>query len=339
MSVTIVSTPPPANVASQANGAELAAGISEELPGSGFADILLVRQILNIPVKANETVATGETDSELSPTVTGEVDTTAMLAALGLATLQPATPNNTVEQPLPGTGKTGDSSISLTQSGVTGEKSLSTETLPQATLPNATAGVDDKPAKFAVASSTAASSDNALKAEPSQSADAQPKGVSALMSPPSGTLQNDAPLAVKAHVRDPSWSAEFSQKIVWLTKADKQSAQLTLNPPQMGPIEISLSVEKGSASASFVSPNQEVRDAIETALPRLREMFASAGIQLGQTNVSSDSFRQQSENNAGNLARQPGHAEGDILAGASAGSLTTGAFSGQTHNGLVDLFA
>ena len=71
-------------------------------------------------------------------------------------------------------------------------------------------------------------------------------------------------------------------KIVWLTANDQKFAQLTLNPPQMGPIEISLNINKDTASAYFISPNAEVREAIETALPRLREMLAGVGIELGQ---------------------------------------------------------
>ena len=186
---------------------------------------------------------------------------------------------------------------------------------------------------------TVATTEKAPATESIAKGDEQARTISTLASHPAATAQRDAPLAVHANIRDQSWSSEFSQKIVWLATADKQSAQLTLNPPQMGPIEISLSVDKGSASASFVSANQEVRDAIETALPRLREMFASAGIQLGQTNVSSESFRQQSENPAASRARSQAGGDNDILAGGSVESLTSRGFHGQAGNGLVDLFA
>ena len=105
------------------------------------------------------------------------------------------------------------------------------------------------------------------------------------------TPGQEAALPVSTHVRDQNWSSDFGQKIVWLAANDKQTAQLTLNPPHMGPIEVSISVDKGSANASFVSANADVRQAIESALPRLREMLASSGIELGQTNVGSESFR------------------------------------------------
>jgi flagellar hook-length control protein FliK len=114
---------------------------------------------------------------------------------------------------------------------------------------------------------------------------------------------------------------------------------LTLNPPQIGPIEVSLSVEGGHASVSFASANAEVRDAIETALPRLREMLASAGIELGQTNVGAESFRQQQQASWASSAASRSTDDSAILAADSAVALPSRAFATQRGNGLVDLFA
>lgn len=152
------------------------------------------------------------------------------------------------------------------------------------------------------------------------------------------THRNEAVLNVEAPVRDANWANDFSQKVVWLASSEKQFAQISLNPPQMGPIEITLNINKEGASALFVSQNAEVREAIETALPRLREMLAGAGIELGQANVSAESFRQQ----AGNQERHaPPRWMGDaaILAGDSIHSLSGQAIGVQRGNSLVDIFA
>ncbi len=100
---------------------------------------------------------------------------------------------------------------------------------------------------------------------------------------------------IETPLKNQAWPAEFGQKIVWMTTQDKQSAQITLNPPQLGPIEISLNVKNDQATAVFVSANAEVRAVIESAMPRLREMLEGAGVQLGQTNVSAESFRQSAD--------------------------------------------
>lgn len=94
---------------------------------------------------------------------------------------------------------------------------------------------------------------------------------------------------VAAPVGSQTWAAELGQRVVMLARSDVQSAQITVHPANLGPIEVRLSLNGGEATAVFVSPHSDVREALETALPRLREMFASAGIELGQAQVNSQS--------------------------------------------------
>ncbi len=154
-------------------------------------------------------------------------------------------------------------------------------------------------------------------------------------------VATDAALHVATPVKDAAWPAELSQKVVWMARQDLQSAQITLNPPQLGPIEISLDVKNDQASATFVSGNAEVREAIESALPRLREMLAGVGVELGQTNVSHESFRQAGEQNGNRpqtqTAANGAASERSVIAPATMGSVQVGKSS--SGNGLVDTFA
>jgi flagellar hook-length control protein FliK len=144
-------------------------------------------------------------------------------------------------------------------------------------------------------------------------------------------------LQLATPLREPAWQAEFGQKIVWMATNERQNAQLTLNPPQMGPIEISLSVKNEQATAIFVSANPEVREAIESALPRLREMLAGVGVELGQTNVSAESFRQaQDQRQGGRMQGEGGDGRGDEQSVQLTGS---GGDARHRGNGLVDTFA
>jgi flagellar hook-length control protein FliK len=217
-----------------------------------------------------------------------------------------------------------------------------TESLKTAPAVPAATITDDKAAKFAVASATA---EKTVSAEPFANDTLSANAIAPLSANAPGhvshlALKHDSALSVNTSVRDQNWATDLGQKVVWLASNDKQSAQLTLNPPQLGPIEVSLDVDKGNASVSFVSANAEVRDAIETALPRLREMFASAGIELGQTNVGAQSFsQQQSGSNEQNRSSSRWIGDNAILAAETTGSLQTGAFSAQQGNGMVDIFA
>ncbi|MDR1276751.1 MAG: flagellar hook-length control protein FliK [Candidatus Accumulibacter sp.] len=140
---------------------------------------------------------------------------------------------------------------------------------------------------------------------------------------------------VRTPVGNSAWADDFNQKIVWLAKNDAQSAQITLNPPQLGPIEVSLNLDKGNATAFFVSANSEVRESIETAIPRLREMLAGAGIELGQAHVGAESFRQPTRENAPDLSRWMG----DEAILAESPTARTRGVALRSGNGLVDTFA
>lgn len=88
------------------------------------------------------------------------------------------------------------------------------------------------------------------------------------------------------------WDQALGQKIVWMVAGAQQSATLTLNPPDLGPLQIILNVTNDQADATFISAQPEVRHALEAALPKLREMMNEAGIQLSDATVSSNASNQ-----------------------------------------------
>ncbi len=106
------------------------------------------------------------------------------------------------------------------------------------------------------------------------------------------TPNDIAALRLAPTVGTTAWTQALGEKIVWMTAGAQQSATLTLNPPNMGPLQIVLNVSNEQATASFFSAQPEVRQALEAAFPRLREMMNEAGIQLGQATVSADTPQQ-----------------------------------------------
>lgn len=131
------------------------------------------------------------------------------------------------------------------------------------------------------------------------------------------------------------WSQAIGQRVMWMVGAAQQSATLTLNPPEMGPLQIVINVHNDTTDTAFFSDRQEVRQALQDGMDNLREMMKEAGINLGQTNINqrdkmAQDFTQQQQQAAhqdtGNSAQ---------TAGESSVS-TTPARAGL---GLVDTFA
>lgn len=91
---------------------------------------------------------------------------------------------------------------------------------------------------------------------------------------------------IAPRVGQPGWGEAVGQKVLWMVTDSIQSATLTLNPPDLGPVEIVLNVENDQATASFTAAHLETQQALESALPKLRDMMESAGVKLGETTVN-----------------------------------------------------
>jgi flagellar hook-length control protein FliK len=151
----------------------------------------------------------------------------------------------------------------------------------------------------------------------------------ALVNPSVAVDQNE----IKAKLGTKIWNAEVWQKVVWMVGAEQQSATLTLNPPDLGPVQVVIQVHNDQADTTFISQNPEVRQALQDGLSVLRDMMASNGLQLGEANIHSHEQSQQqhpkhTQQGQGNRGAMP-----DVMA-APAGALQT-----YVSNGLVDTFA
>ena len=73
---------------------------------------------------------------------------------------------------------------------------------------------------------------------------------------------------------------------MWMVGRSAQSASLRLSPAELGPIEIRLSLQQEQASVAFTAQHALTREALEAAIPRLREMFNESNLQLVNVDVS-----------------------------------------------------
>lgn len=119
--------------------------------------------------------------------------------------------------------------------------------------------------------------------------------------PPVAAMQTaaaNANTAMMANVIEPrlgskDWSQAVSQKVVWMVGAMEQSATLTLNPPDLGPLQVVIQVHNDQADAAFMSDNPDVRQALQDSLGTLRNMMSNSGIQLGDASISAGGSGQE----------------------------------------------
>ncbi|MDR5893350.1 flagellar hook-length control protein FliK [Halomonas mongoliensis] len=100
--------------------------------------------------------------------------------------------------------------------------------------------------------------------------------------------------SLAAPLTSPAWPAQLGQQMVLLgQRGGEQRAELHLNPAELGPLTISLKVSEQGAQAQFLSAHASVRQAVEQAIPQLREALAEQGISLGEASVGEQ--RQQGQ--------------------------------------------
>lgn len=149
-------------------------------------------------------------------------------------------------------------------------------------------------------------------------------------------VNSPIPASINTPVANHAWADDFSQKIVWVTSQHGQSAELRLNPPQLGPLEVLIKVSGDQATAIFTSSHAVVRDAIEQAMPKLREMLADNGIMLGNATVSDQSPREQQTRQASQQQKREG---GQAQMDQDTLGVSTQVRHGHHHQGSVDTFA
>lgn len=161
--------------------------------------------------------------------------------------------------------------------------------------------------------------------------------------PVQGSPIPTAQATVAVPVGQNGWDTAFSQRVTWVATNTQQIAHLHLNPPNLGPLEVRISLASDQATAAFTSPHAAVREAIEAALPRLREMLADNGLSLGNVNVSSESFQQQQQaqsNQSEHQRHDPFRELQRIAASASNAQVNAQGIApiASGNNGLVDIF-
>lgn len=120
------------------------------------------------------------------------------------------------------------------------------------------------------------------------------------------------------NITKPEGHQQLAEKVRWMVNTKNLIADIRLDPAELGSVQVKVAVSGESATVNFVVQSQQARDAVDTATPRLREMLAEKGIELGQSSVRQENGSQQQQDEAqngnGQLANgQPQVDEEDIL--------------------------
>lgn len=110
----------------------------------------------------------------------------------------------------------------------------------------------------------------------------------------------------------------LSERVNMMLSKNLKHVDIRLDPPELGRMQIKLSMNNDQASVQFTVTNQAAREMVEQSLPRLREMMQQQGLQLAQSSVQHQDSGGRQEF-AGNQT-QPGNQQADKHGGSRFGS-------------------
>jgi len=85
------------------------------------------------------------------------------------------------------------------------------------------------------------------------------------------------------------WSEGVVDKVMWMSSQNLKSAEIQLDPAELGRLDVRISLNQDQTQISFASAHPGVREALESQVHRLREMFTQQGMNLADVNVSDQS--------------------------------------------------
>ncbi|MDE3271174.1 flagellar hook-length control protein FliK [Pseudoalteromonas sp. G4] len=95
-----------------------------------------------------------------------------------------------------------------------------------------------------------------------------------------------------------------------LLNLNLKEAEIRLDPPELGSMQIRIRSDAEQAQINFVVQSQQAKEMLEQSMGRLREMLAEQGINLGESNVSEQGqSEQQTAENSGSSLPNEGNVE------------------------------
>ena len=109
-------------------------------------------------------------------------------------------------------------------------------------------------------------------------------------------------------MQQPGWNKELTDKVMWMSSQNLKSAEIKLNPAELGQLDIRVQLNQEQTQITFSSAHAGVRDSLDAQMHRLREMLEQQG--MHNVDVEVADRRQQEQDDQRTFGGAAGN-EGD----------------------------
>ena len=138
------------------------------------------------------------------------------------------------------------------------------------------------------------------------------------------------------------WSEAVVDRVMVMSSQNLKSAEIQLDPAELGRLEVRISVNQDQSQVTFASPHAGVREALDSQMHRLRELFAQQGMNQPDVNVSDQSLNRGWQGQGGDGGNSRGGASSELLGGDEelhSSAVESARTSSVSARGLVDYYA
>ncbi|MCP5319237.1 MAG: flagellar hook-length control protein FliK [Pseudomonadales bacterium] len=148
-----------------------------------------------------------------------------------------------------------------------------------------------------------------------------------------GVREPVLPFAPLALGRDTQWAAELDARVRWFAGRGMDVAQIRLDPPELGPLHVTVHSQREGTSVHFATASVQVRELLEQSLPRLRELLEGGGMNLIDVNVA------QQHHGSGGQPQQFAGSRADASAVVRSDAIESPIDRpGSAHSGVIDAY-
>ena len=131
----------------------------------------------------------------------------------------------------------------------------------------------------------------------------------------------------------------LQERVTSMLSINNKEAEIRLDPPEMGSMQIRIRSDAEQAQINFVVQNQQAKEALEQSLPRLRELLMQQGLELGESSISyGDSYQEQNEQQEGQAQGQMANNRSSDETNSEQSDMQTDS-SGQQTSSSIDYYA
>ncbi len=105
------------------------------------------------------------------------------------------------------------------------------------------------------------------------------------------------------------WADPLAERLAGLATRGANTAEIRLHPPNLGQLDVRITVANDQATLFVASANPDVREALQQALPRLDSLLSSLGIELAESEIAerqTDGSQAESSNRPDVAAEESG---------------------------------